>query len=319
MNLNLFVRSMIFAVGAATLTTHALAQDIAGSSDHPVLSRFEGAAITAYQAADFDAVQLPNGPIEDESAPQAVLDLEGRVVRIAYRLDSEKTALEVVRNYEEALTGAGLTIDFACAGDQCGRRFASYVVRGGMFPRGFDRAAFNERSRALLASGQAEDINVHIFLFVMEDPSNQRTLIRQVVVEGEPMQVGAVTVSDADTLGAELERHGRTVVDGIFFETDSSEIQSESADALEQMADLLNENEALRVYIVGHTDNVGALAYNLDLSLQRASAVAAALNEDYAIGADRLDARGVANLAPLDSNISEAGRAINRRVELVVQ
>src|SRR5690606_27881781 len=127
----------------------------------------------------------------------------------------------------------------------------------------------------------------------------------------------SVTVSDANALRTELEQVGRTVVDGIFFETDSSDIHPDSAAALEQMAALLNESNDLRVYIVGHTDNVGMLDYNLDLSRRRASAVAAALSEQYGIDADRLDARGIANLAPRANNLSDAGRALNRRVELV--
>lgn len=235
------------------------------------------------------------------------------------RIAGEKSALEIIRNYEHALTDTGFDIDFSCVGNECGRRFANFVVQGGVFARGFDRATFNDRSRALLASGQAGGADVHVFLYVMEDRANQRTLIRQVVVEGEPMQTGSVTVNDADTLHSELEQNGRTVVDGIFFETDSAEIRADSADALEQMAALMNQNEGLRVYVVGHTDNVGSLSHNLDLAQRRASAVAAVLNESYGIDRDRLDAHGVANLAPIANNLTDSGRALNRRVELVVQ
>ena len=71
--------------------------------------------------------------------------------------------------------------------------------------------------------------------------------------------------------------------------------------------------------MVGHTDNVGNLPANLDLSRRRADAVAAALARDYGIARDRLTANGVASLAPVASNGSDAGRAKNRRVELVLQ
>lgn len=320
MDLSSCLRSTLMAaLAAGTMASPAFAQDVEGSSDHPIIGRFEGAVISAYQASDFDAVRLPNGPVEDENAPEELLDLEGRIVRIAYRLAGEKTALEVMRSYEEALTASGFALDFACSGRECGRRFSRYVLQGGVFPRGFDRAAFNDRSRALLASGAVGDTAVHVFLYVMEDPSNQRTLIRQVVVESEEMQSGSVTIRDAQALASELEQTGRTVVDGIFFETGSAEIRPESADALEQMALLLIGNEDLNVYIVGHTDNVGSLSYNLELSLRRASAVAQALTERFGIAPERLDAHGVANLSPLANNLSEAGRSLNRRVELVVQ
>jgi len=64
---------------------------------------------------------------------------------------------------------------------------------------------------------------------------------------------------------------------------------------------------------------VGTLPANLDLSRRRADAVAATLSQGWGIARDRLTANGVASLAPVASNRDEAGRARNRRVELVLQ
>jgi OOP family OmpA-OmpF porin len=69
--------------------------------------------------------------------------------------------------------------------------------------------------------------------------------------------------------------------------------------------------------VVGHTDSQGPYTYNLDLSRRRAEAIAEELVKNYHIGAPRLRTAGVAHLAPVGSNASEAGRALNRRVELV--
>ena len=69
--------------------------------------------------------------------------------------------------------------------------------------------------------------------------------------------------------------------------------------------------------VVGHTDNVGSLDYNMTLSKQRAIAVERALVGDYGIAQTRLEAWGVGYLSPVASNQSEDGRALNRRVELV--
>ncbi|MCY1250051.1 putative lipoprotein YiaD [compost metagenome] len=85
------------------------------------------------------------------------------------------------------------------------------------------------------------------------------------------------------------------------------------------MGKLLQADAALKVYIVGHTDNQGSLARNMELSQKRADAVAKALAESYQIPASRLSAKGVASLAPVASNDAEEGRAKNRRVELVKQ
>jgi outer membrane protein OmpA-like peptidoglycan-associated protein len=69
---------------------------------------------------------------------------------------------------------------------------------------------------------------------------------------------------------------------------------------------------------VGHTDNVGALAANLELSRKRAAAVVQALTTQ-GVAADRLQPFGNGPYAPLASNDSEDGRTLNRRVELVKQ
>ena len=69
--------------------------------------------------------------------------------------------------------------------------------------------------------------------------------------------------------------------------------------------------------MVGHTDNVGAMDYNRDLSSRRAAAVVAALVGEHGVGGARLQAEGVGPLSPVASNDEEAGRALNRRVELV--
>lgn len=314
------IRNLVISLTCSlVMITSATAKDIDGASDHPLVSRYAGAVITAYIASDFDAVRLPAGPVDNENEIQSSVELEGRVVRIAYRLPGEKTALEVTGNYQDALAAAGFETSFSCDGQECGRRFTNFVIQGVMFPRGFDRAAVNNRSRALLASKNSEGNLIHVFLYVMEDTPNARTLIRQVVVESSEMPDGGITIRDASALGTDLQQLGRAVVEGIFFDTDSANIRTESNAALEQMAELLTQDASLNVYIVGHTDNVGSLDYNMALSQRRAAAVTDALQSRYGIEKQRMSAKGVASLAPRASNDTEDGRNNNRRVELVLK
>jgi len=85
------------------------------------------------------------------------------------------------------------------------------------------------------------------------------------------------------------------------------------------MAKMLKQEPSARVYIVGHTDDTGALSHNLKLSRDRAGAVVKALVAQYGISSNRLVAEGVASFAPVASNASDQGRALNRRVEMVLQ
>ncbi len=85
------------------------------------------------------------------------------------------------------------------------------------------------------------------------------------------------------------------------------------------MAKLLANDPSLKLFVVGHTDAVGQVDANLQLSQARAEAVVKALVAGHGVAAARLRSYGVGPLSPVSSNATEEGRAKNRRVELVKQ
>jgi outer membrane protein OmpA-like peptidoglycan-associated protein len=140
------------------------------------------------------------------------------------------------------------------------------------------------------------------------------------VVEGKPMEGGKVSVNlNAGEMAKSIAADGKVAVYGVYFDIDKSDVKPESKAALGEMAKLLQQNPQLKVFVVGHTDNQGALAHNVELSQKRADAVIKTLATDYKVDARRLAAKGVASYAPVASNDAEAGREKNRRVELVKQ
>jgi outer membrane protein OmpA-like peptidoglycan-associated protein len=126
-------------------------------------------------------------------------------------------------------------------------------------------------------------------------------------------------VANAAELSTGLAGSGHTVVNGILFDPGKAEIKPESAPALQEVAKLLKQDANLKLYVVGHTDNVGSLAANMDLSKRRTAAVVQLLITQYGTTADRLQPYGNGPYAPLASNDTEDGRIANRRVELVKQ
>ncbi|MDZ4736795.1 MAG: DUF4892 domain-containing protein [Rhodospirillaceae bacterium] len=127
------------------------------------------------------------------------------------------------------------------------------------------------------------------------------------------------SATDSDDIEQGLEERGRVAIYAITFDSGNARLTEESYDALGEIAEVLNRNPNLSLFVVGHTDNEGTQEFNLSLSRERAKAVVAALIEREAIEQNRLAAAGVGMLAPVASNETEAGRARNRRVELVVQ
>jgi len=203
----------------------------------------------------------------------------GELHQVQYIWPDTASKSEVVRNLNLALKKAGYTFDYD--------------------------------------SGDYGDFTVHMGkTWIMEEVSSGHWYRQTMMVDKE---LPNLVVATAAALSTGLTGNGHTVVSGIFFDTGKSDVKPESDPALQQVAKLLKGKPALKVYVVGHTDNVGGLAANVDLSKRRAAAVVLLLTSKYGISSAQLQPYGNGPYAPIASNLSEDGRALNRRVELVEQ
>ena len=104
----------------------------------------------------------------------------------------------------------------------------------------------------------------------------------------------------------------------VFFDTDQSKPRAAAAGVLDALATrLLRAEPHAQAAVLGHTDAVGSDAYNMALSRRRAEAVVAAL-EARGVAASRLRAEGFGKRQQVASDDTEAGRARNRRVEVLI-
>jgi OmpA-OmpF porin, OOP family len=211
--------------------------------------------------------------------------IEGHKYFIAYKLSAgaaEPGELKIRRNIQDALKKIGGKVVF----DDNFNRTSTIVLQKDGKETWIQTVGFNNWYR----------------LYIVE-----RELMKQDVV------------ADPDAMGNNIRSTGHVAVYAINFETGKSDINQESADAIKQISILLNNDLSLKLYVVGHTDNVGSIDSNLKLSKERSDAVVNVLVTKYQISAERLKAYGVASLVPVASNDTEEGRAKNRRVELVKQ
>ena len=259
--------------------------------------------------------------------PSEKISLEGKVTRTLYRGPKERTTLEIIRNYRTALEAAGFETVYSCVGSDCGRlfhwifykdreqRILSTKSSGGAFD-------IPQKLQYLAVKGLVENRVVHVSVLVAYDAGFDKlskqpvTLVE--VIESEELETGMVTI-DAEALAKGIDATGHVAVYGVYFDTNSAEIKAESTPTMQEIAKLLNGRPALKLLVVGHTDNQGDYDYNMGLSGRRAEAVTRALGTQYGIDASRLRAAGVGFLAPVASNDTAAGREKNRRVELVKQ
>lgn len=132
----------------------------------------------------------------------------------------------------------------------------------------------------------------------------------------ESIALGKVTV-DLEGLASDIDSMGRAVLAGILFEHDSATLKQESVAALNVIASYLGQQPDQTFFVVGHTDTTGTFEYNQNLSKKRAEAVIAELVEKHGVTPARLRAVGVGPVSPATNNKNDAGKATNRRVELV--
>ena len=209
---------------------------------------------------------------------------EGKFTYITYQIEDrkrEQSGVAVVRNYENAITKIGGTI-VASVPDRW--------VNGKVVVDGREVWV------------QAEKGNGVIWLRIIEKAAMEQHI-----------------VADAASFANDLKTTGHVAIYGILFDTGKAEIKPESAQAIGEVAKLLKADPGLKVFVVGHTDTVGAVDANLKLSQERAEAVLQALVRTHGIATARLKAFGNGPFAPVAANDAEAGRAKNRRVELVKQ
>lgn len=288
----------------------------------------EGAVRTAERIDPDGRYGLPVGPAAAASAP--VQDLRGLVRWQTFRLDDPAAGLPaVIEGYRARLAAQGFSERFACAGAACGglafRLGLALLPPPAMMA---DAAALEQLSMSRKGSGPAQvpahvsvlasrvfgRIHVQAVAVVPADPP-------PVAIVDSPPPTAAAPAAPVAGAGAMRERllaEGHLVLSGLEFDTGGARLGPGSEATLSAVAAMLAADEALSVIVVGHSDNQGALDLNRDLSLERASAVRDALVE-RGIAPGRLSAEGVGFLAPITSNATEAGRAVNRRVDLVLR
>jgi OmpA-OmpF porin, OOP family len=277
-----FMRTVFLAglmIGLSAPFTAAQDQDVEGSSDHPLISRYPGSYIAKYLTKEFDEFALPLGPVNVENTITKNQPLEGKITRIVYVAPAGRTVLEVFRNYQDALKKGGFETLFTCGPQGCGSTIANAYANSG------DSADYwgpEHGIHYISAKLARQEGDVYVSLLVDDQGPDSRTDAELYVIEVKPMESDLITVNAA-SLANDINRTGHASVYGIYFDTGKADVKPESDATLSEIAKLIQGDPTLKLYVVGHTDNQGALDLNMDLALRRAQAVLAALTTKYAV------------------------------------
>jgi outer membrane protein OmpA-like peptidoglycan-associated protein len=273
----------LFGLLLLTLTGFAplFAQDdTEGSKDPALFSRMPGFYIYRYDDIQFDKFEFPVSPEKTQA-------VEGHSFFVIYWLKDnvqQPSALQIVRNYTNAIKkiGGQLIYEYEDGGSQ---NVVMKLVK--------DK---KETWAYVYAAGNTYNINI---------------------IEKEAM--GQDVVADASSMANSIKESGKVALYGIYFDSGKSVLKPESQPTMEEISKLLKSDPNLKLYVVGHTDNTGTFDANMKLSVDRATAVVNALVSQFSVNTARLKACGDGPTSPVATNDTEAGKALNRRVELVKQ
>jgi len=234
---------------------------------------------------------------------------EGRVLLMRFRNPADRSTFEIMTNYRLALEARGFAVDWDCSNRvDCGNAAdGGWNTRNGMnLGIGRDVDYF---------TGQMPYEGGTVFVSVGVERSNHYVQ----VLQSTAMETGQVKVLDAEAMGSSLDALGRIAIENIYFDFGKAELLPESDEAIAEISRLLSDRPQINLYVVGHTDSVGSFEANIELSRARAEAVVRALETRHGVADGRAVPAGVGPLVPVASNATDGGRALNRRVEIVLR
>ncbi len=174
-------------------------------------------------------------------------------------------------------------------------------------PNGFDIAGGTQPVAVMVHVPASQKPGVYTVAVLADDGSGKRAQATVSLTGTAPPQEQK----------KQLATQKRIRLYGIHFDVDSAHIQPRSEAVIADIASTMTSTPGLRFQVEGHTDSDGGAAYNLGLSQRRAQAVVDDLATRYHIARGRLVAKGLGLTRPVASNAAPAGKALNRRVELL--
>ncbi|MEO1639047.1 MAG: OmpA family protein [Pseudomonadota bacterium] len=307
----MIVRIAVLLLWATSLSAQTL--------DFPSNARLQAEVVSPA-----DSYELPLGIWDRGVMPTRTV--EGRKTQQAWRIAAPTlTVLQLARPLREQLQNDGYEVIFECQTEACGGfdfRFAVETLRPPEMRINIGDFRFLAAEKpgpdgteylTLFLSRTAEAGFVQITHIGPLDEEVAQTPLAAAQPEAE-----AVGGANIGGLSGALEADGRAVLDDLTFATGSAQLGEGSFASLTELANYLRANPTRTVALVGHTDSSGSLEANIALSKRRAASVLERLVSVYDIPRSQLEAEGMGYLSPVASNLTEAGREANRRVEVII-
>lgn len=294
------------------------------SQAHALELAFPGTADLANTTDPVDAQHpIATGPWSATGLPTRAA--MGVVQEFTWHITGDDvTTVGLLTSLRDQIEAQGFTIPFICFATTCGGFDFRHALPVGTAPEmHVDLGDFQylsaisddgETQAALMISRGGAIGFVHLAL--IQPPSEARPPVIQSTRTLDP-------AAEPDELPpgdliAQLITSGSAPLDDLQFQTGASQLSGERYASLTALAAFLAEDASRMVVLVGHTDALGSLSGNIDLSRARAQAVRQFLTAELGVAPAQVEAEGIGYLAPRAANTTPEGREANRRVEVVL-
>ena len=311
-------KASLFIVSACLLFSMAITSKAAEKYNwaQKIIMPIEKTNVHHNETFNFGRYKFAHGPVKDGKI-NSIITIEGKKSSILYT--APKNGLfEIFSVYKKLLKDKGFEIVFACEKNACGAwNFHKAWYDLNPFE---NNSGWNNSSPITQGSG-------NYYIAAKKKIAGNDTYVSILTNSGwwnHPVyrvDVAQVSLLDTKVIPASkiketIMSEGRAVFYGINFDSGKSDIKKESEQTLSEIAVFLKKASG-QFYVVGHTDDQGALSDNMNLSETRAKSISDFLVKKHGVPSNKLTARGAGPLAPVASNSNDKGRALNRRVEIV--
>lgn len=278
----------------------------------------QAAALGAAKSSG-DSTFFPTGPYFDERVEG--ITAEGAMTKQSWRINSGMmTTLQILQPMRAQLQAAGFELLYECEASECGG--FDFRYRLDVLPEPEMHVSFGDY-RYLAARRMTQETPEYVGLIVSRTDNFGFVQLTRVGASIE----GSITTSTkapppttvaAGPVGEQLEATGSASLSDLVFKRGKVELGDGDFASLEALASYLATRPDRTVVLVGHTDSEGSLDGNISLSRRRAQAVVNRLVDQFGVDPRQVSANGVGYLSPRASNLTEDGRALNRRVDVIL-
>ena len=239
------------------------------------------------------------------------LNITGKTVTNVYQIDGTSLTLDqMLKPIINDLKNRQFSVELYCKTQVCGgfnfRKNLEILKPPFMLINVANYSVATAKKNNTAVSLIASKLGTTIYLQVVSIGINESDLIQPDIK------------SEINRFSSTLINEGAIVLDDLTYRSGSSTLGDGPFNSLLELAKFLKSTPTASIILVGHSDSTGELSQNIELSKNRAEAVADRLIKNHNIEQSRISAQGIGFLSPKTNNSTEKSRKKNRRVEAVL-